>query len=409
MRAHDAVPAVALCAGAVLLGTVTSSAQQGATPPQLTLADSVIETFHDSDDDRCGTTEIHFDGPLRAFEDDSHTIHLTVTNGAAKSWQWTGSATDYMSRPSTATLDCVSIMDGASNNPDPAAFDQRTWIQALYWDSPRLYAYGHGDYMGYRSGVAGCTRPGTVGEPWCWYSSIPVWITRVDAPETHFTLNKITDAPDHVAIYPHVQFPADPLQSPKAGWIGYGAPSNIFRGRNADGTHDGNYYMFAYTNSGYANQPRGVCLFRTATPEYRTTWRAWNDGTSQFDLQMKNPYDPGTTNSPCTVIEPSIFNTYLRSVQWHEASGHYIGIYRRPDGVYYTTSTDLLNWNAPQLLLTSTTDEANYPVVIDFDGGDNGDDNFDTIYDAGNTYLYYGKVIGSGHTRITRRLIEVVS
>ncbi len=122
---------------------------------------------------------------------------------------------------------------------------------------------------------------------------------------------------------------------------------------------------------------------------------------------MGNPYT--TSNSPCAVVEPTIFSSSLRSVTWHKPSRHYIAVIRDASGVKYTTSTDLLSWSTPQMLLVSTSAQANYPTVIDFDGGDYGDDNFDRIYSNGKTYLFYRKSIASGHTRITRRLITVTN
>ena len=72
-------------------------------------------------------------------------------------------------------------------------------------------------------------------------------------------------------------------------------------------------------------------------------------------------------------------------------------------------STDLVNWSDGQNLLVSTSAQANYPVTIDFDGGDYGDSDFDRLYSNGKSYLFYRKSIASGHTRITRRKITVTN
>ncbi|QDX27407.1 hypothetical protein FPZ54_16275 [Sphingomonas suaedae] len=377
--------------------------------PTLGLADSVIETFHDSDTNLCGTQKVHIDGPVRAFEDQNNVIHLTVSDPNATGWQWTGSVTGFTNNPKTAALDCTPVMIGNSGNTDPSQFDQKTWIQAIHFAGSTVYAYGHQDYFGTRTNDPDCHDAGTTdGLPYCWYSSIPLWTATVSPPDRHVDFSRSAATPDHVAIYPHVAYPGD-ANTTSAGWIGYGTPSNIIRGRNQDGTLDGYHYMFAYSSSNYAGQGKGVCLFRSADPTDRTSWRAWDGSTAtpQFTQQMKNPYS--NTNSACALVQPSLFKSYLRSVVWHKPSRHYIAIIRNSSAVQYTTSTDLLTWSEPQSLLVSTSAQANYPVVIDFDGGDYGDSNFDRVYSNGKSYLFYRKSIASGHTRITRRKIAVTN
>jgi len=380
----------------------TSDAPQALSDaPVLKLADSVVETFHDSDTMMCGAQKVHIDGPVRAFEDQNHKIHVTVSDPNATGWQWTGSASAFTSNPKTAKLDCTPVMPGNSAVNDPAKFDQKTWIQAIYFRSSTAYAYGHEDYFGTRTSAPGCHDGGTTdGLPYCWYAAVALWTSSTTAE--HLSFGRSANAPNHVAIYPHVQYPGH-ASTPTRGWIGYGTPSNILRGRTSDGTLDGYHYMFVYASSAYADQDKGVCLFRSTDPTDRTRWRAWNG--SAFALPLHNPYS--NTNSPCTVVDPSSSNTNVRSVVWHKPSRHYIAIFRDASAVRYATSPDLLAWSTPQTLLVSTSEQAVYPVIIDLDGGDYGDDNFDRLYSNGNSFLFYRKSIEPGHTRITRRRIEV--
>jgi hypothetical protein len=320
--------------------------------------------------------------------------------------------TGFTNNPKTAILDCTPVMIGNVGNTDPSKFDQKTWIQGYFFDGATAWAYGHQDFWGNRvNNDPDCHKSGaTDGKPGCWYASIAAWKANpVSSANRHLDFSRDGTAPNHIAIYPHVQYPGDAL-TPTAGWIGYGAPSNIFRGRNQDGTTDGYWYMYAYTNSGYAGQAKGVCLFRSGNPADKTSWRAWNGSTSSpaFTQVMGNPYT--TTNSTCAVVQPTLFNTYVRSVVWHKPSKHYVAIYRKADGVYYTTSTDLLNWSASSLLLTSDSDAASYPVLVDFDGGDYGDDNFDRAYDNGKLYMFYRKKnTTNSNLRITRRKIDITN
>ncbi|MDG2534237.1 hypothetical protein P6144_11295 [Sphingomonas sp. HITSZ_GF] len=406
LPAATATPAAASKTAAA----ATTLAETIPDAPVLALAEDAATTFHDSDTMKCGTQKVHIDSPARAFKDQNGTVHLTVSDPNAAGWQWTGANSDFTAEPKTATLDCTSVMTGnvAASNPlmnDPTKFDQKTWIQAVFFQGSTVYAYGHEDYYGTRTAETGCHDAGTSdGLPQCWYASIPLWTSSTSA--THLSFARSATAPDHGAIYPHVQYPGH-SSTPTAGWIGYGAPSNIIRGRNPDGTADGYYYIFAYASAAYSGQSKGVCLFRSGDPTDRSSWRAWNGSTTTpgFTQTMGNPYS--NTNSACAVVQPGTFNTYVRSVVWHKPSRRYIAFFRSSAAVRYTTSTDLLTWSTPQNLLTSTTDQANYPVAIDLDGGDYGDSNFDRLYSNGKSYLFYRVSVASGHTQIARKRIVV--
>lgn len=375
--------------------------------PVLGLADSVVETFHDSDTMMCGSQKVHINGPIRAFEDQNNKIHLTVSDPSATGWQWTGSAGAFTANPKTAPLDCNPVMLGNSAVNNPAKFDQKTSIEAIYFRSSTVYAYGHEDYFGTRTSEIGCHEAGTAdGLPLCWYASVALWTSPTTTE--HLSFGRFANAPNHVAIYPHVQYPGH-ASTPTSGWIGYGTPSNIVRGRKPDGTLDGYYYMFVYASAElYADQHKGVCLFRSADPTNRSSWRAWNGdmSTPVFTQAMSNPYS--YTNSDCKVVD-QLSATSVQSVVWHKPSRHYIAIFRDSDAVLYASSPDLLTWSTPQNLLISTSAQASYPVIIDHDGGDYGDDNFDRLYSNGNSFLFYRKSIAPGHTRITRRRIEVIN
>jgi len=400
---------------ASLSGAAGAQAGELPAPPRLVLADAPVETFHDSDLSRCGATKVHIDSPVRLFQDQRGTVHMFVSDPSGRGWQWTGWVGAFNDYPNTATLDCAPVMDGYVGNDDVSAFDQKTFIQALHFDlaGQRVHAYGHEDYFGTRLSDPDCHKSGTAdGKPQCWYSAIVAWGADTSGPGAHLDFNKSAAAPDHGAIYPHVAYPGD-ANTPLAGWIGYGTPSNIVRGFGADGAPDGYYYMFAYTSSGYGEQDKGVCLFRSDDPTDRTRWRAWNGDAVQpgFTQAMGNPYT--TQTAPCAVVNPGTFNSYVRSVAWHAPSRHYVAVFRDSAGVRYATSPDLLTWNSSQPLLDGSSSQINYPVIVDLEAGFPrvaGDDpNFDSIYDMGKIYLFFRTSVVSGHTRINRQRIEVAN
>jgi hypothetical protein len=371
----------------VLLAVVALVATTAAAPaaaPVLTVGQP--EVVHDSHENLCGTTELNTDGPVRAFTDDDGLVHLTVTNTSAVSYQWTGTAAAFTG--GTPVLRCTPVLHSQTGNSnDPRDFNQRTWIQALYHDGSRVYAYGHEDFIGYRDGTRpDCVRPGTSGaEHICWYSAVTVWSAATGA--THLSFQKVAN---HVAIYPRIAYPGD-TATPAAGWIGYGTPSNIVRGP------DGAHYLFVYSSTGDTGQQKGVCLFRSRNPANPATWRAWTG--SGYTQRMVNPYSG--TNTQCTVVGP--FAASLRAVVRHAESGRYIAVYRTGSAVVYATSTDLITWSTPETLLTATTDEANYVSVIDFSAGGN----HDTVHSDGQAYLYYRVRVANGYTQVVRRPITV--
>src|ERR1044072_8146424 len=145
--------------------------------PTLGLADSVIETFHDSDVNLCGTTKVKQDGPVRIFEDQFNVLHMTISDANAKGWQWHGSVTGFTNNPKTAILDCTGVMTGNVGNTDPSKFDQKTWIQGFYFDGTTAWAYGHEDYWGNRvNNDPDCHKSGVVdGKPGCCDAAIATW------------------------------------------------------------------------------------------------------------------------------------------------------------------------------------------------------------------------------------------
>lgn len=406
---HRRIRPIAL---AVALAACAHAAAQELPPPQLALADSGIETFHDSNIQLCGSTKVHIDGPVRLFRDQGGLVHMTVGDPQARGWQWTGSVADFDASPSAADLDCTPVMLGNVGNNTIDRFDQKTFLQALYFDPETafVYGYGHEDYFGTRLSDPDCHKAGVVdGKPQCWYSAVAIW--KADAlntsPAGHLSFGKLKSVPWHIAIYPHVVYPGD-AGTPLAGWIGYGAPSNIVRGFDQDGNPDGYHYMFAYTSSGFGDQAKGVCLFRSDDPSLRQNWRAWNGNTAApaFTQSMNNPYISAT--APCAVVNPGTFISYVRSVHWHAPSRHYIAVFRDGNGARYATSRDLVNWNPSLPLLASTSSQVNYVSIVDLDA--NGEDhNFGQVYGQGRTYLYFRTSVVSGHTRINRQRIEVAN
>jgi hypothetical protein len=170
--------------------------------------------------------------------------------------------------------------------------------------------------------------------------------------------------PDNQIAAPPSAYDAD------AGSFAMWQPSNIVH--NPD---DGYYYALVariyapYNQGGHVN---AACVMRTQTLDDPASWRAW-DGEG-FNLPLSNSSSEAE-GTPCTIVERLgltyglTYNTYLQAFI---ATGQAFGIVPR-SGFYYVTSTDLVHWSQPYLLmatdLVQTTDGPflAYPALVDPD------------------------------------------
>lgn len=355
-------------------------------------------TVHRKTANLCGSaTPVAMDSPIRMFMGQNSSIHMTTSAPKGRGFQWVGSRSSFRAGTPAPWLDCDPVFESNSLDPDPGNFNQRGFMQALYFkpgaERDSVYGFAHQDFIAQRIPETSTCYYEVEGVAYnlnhrCWYSAVSHWRSTVPDQLRHLAFAPTTQT-SNIAIYPHVRYP-DHADTPKSGWIGYGTPSNIFRGRLNDGSLEGGLYMFVRASAPYGGQQSGTCLFRTDDPANRLGWRAYSPSTGEFDRQMVNPYGPGT-NQPCEVIS-TLPNVPIRSVSWHRPSRHYIAIMRTTaGGVVYATSRDMFTWNPPRTLYGVEAWEADYPSLIDLEGGDEGDPNFDRIYDTGQLWLYFRK------------------
>lgn len=282
-------------------------------------------------------------------------------------------------------LDCKVVL-GSGGQPDPAAYDDKSWITATWTDDGRqVAALVHHEYQAHH-------HPGRCRfkeyMP-CWSNAV-LGLTSTDAG-AGFPRPK---TPRVVATSP---FRQDADQGRHRGFFN---PSNIF----GDGAYR---YMFAST-TGWAGQPYGACLFRTATPADPGSWRAWDGET--FSIRYADPYRSSSAKPPrpCRTIAP--FPTPVGSVVRHRATGAWLAIFQASAGgkfnfpqagFYYASSRDLLTWSEPRLLLPGKTlydDPCTsggrliaYPSLIDREAKGR---NFDDVGDSADLYFSTLKVEG---------------
>jgi len=149
---------------------------------------------------------------------------------------------------------------------------------------------------------------------------------------------------------------------------------------------------------------------RTRTLGVPTSWEAWGDhngdGTNSWDVQFVNPYPTPPANPQNQVCKP--VDTDLATMSATLVYSQYLRKYMlmdrlagsREQGVWYSTSTNLLNWDPPKLLMKAEVPPLSgdpdcvpphpvrLPALIDHTSGAR---NYDTI--GQRPYLYFTRSI----------------
>lgn len=342
--------------------------------------------------DACDSHDLP-DIPARAFRDADGKIRLLATNYVHRALVGDGFATlakrcDVLYRPSQIG--------------EPALYDDKAWIQAVYTlDGRTVHALLSADFHEYRHSTR-CPFGSDTNK--CWYNAI----TAAVSTDGGQTFRPALPPPAHYIAGPPVRYDINAGRS-----IGFFTTSNIV-------AHRGHYYTLVYTGGGFGGQRRGACLLRTANLDDPSSWRAW-DGKG-FGHRFIDPYRASPAAAPgpgCAPVSPAVFGGPVRSLLRHEASGTFIAVMLAAAparGVYYSVSTDLIDWTAPIPLMPAPTraevkrgmnrDAAvaiDYPSIIDHASPGR---NFEFI--VAEPYLYYvdlparnGKL--TGERRLMRR------
>ena len=254
-------------------------------------------------------------------------------------------------------VSCHSALE-SHGNPDPAAYDDRSWIAAT-WSKDGHVVDGlvHHEFQANE-------HPGRCRFPTymqCWFNT--VLAVRSEDGGADFAKLK---APV-VASAPFRQ------EAEQGRHRGFFNPSNIV----SDGVF---FYMLAST-TGWTGQDGGVCLFRTQDPDRPGSWRAY-DGTG-FTARFGDPYQAAAPrlSQSCTVVTP--FPAPVGGLVRQRGTGVWFAVFQAAasagvfpvSGLYVAASRDLLHWSAPRLLVTGSTNYDDpcrsggqmlaYPTLID--------------------------------------------
>lgn len=313
-----------------------------------------IETVFDWSRDACVKSHVP-DASARAFRNADGEVRLTISHNDNRALVGT-SLNDVHPR-------CDLVYQG-KRSARLADFDDLSWIGGLYTrDGRTVYALAHTELRGERT--PGQCPAGRYSA--CLLNTVTGLISRDGG--RHF-VPAGEGRPPVVATLPY-DYPTD-----RSARVGYANPTNIIE-------RDGWYYAFVFAD-GYRDQRRGNCLIRTQTLDDPSSWRAWNG--SDFTVRFVDPFREGERDAAshvCQPVAPNVIGRLIGSIVAQRETDTVIAVFgdkrRTPDGrtvegIYSSTSSDLLTWTTPtlvmeaQLLWDKSCDEPQaffYPSLMD--------------------------------------------
>jgi hypothetical protein len=250
------------------------------------------------------------------------------------------------------------VLLGSDDDPRPWRFDDREWLASPYTEDGRtVYALVHSEYQGYRRPQR-C--PSRVYQR-CWYNALTLAVANDGG-----RVFRHAPPPRHLVAAPSVRY------AERADAVGVFRPRNLVK-------RTGYYYALALAKR--SGSPRsGVCVLRTPTLAKPDAWRAW-DG-ENFTVKLGSPYAGSTRR--CAFASSNEISEMSESLTWNTYLGRWVlvgmaGNYNASRGeivwgIYYSFSSDLVNWTPRRLVLETGVraqyrcgdeDPTSYPSLID--------------------------------------------
>jgi hypothetical protein len=300
------------------------------------------------------------------------------------------------------TIDCSAPQLRSSYDDDPSQFNDSEWIGSTYTpDGRTVYAIVHNEYRGDTHGSARPDQCPSGQRLPCLDTSFTLAVSE----DGGTTFNDAAAAPDHLIATLPYEYRDDTVPS------GIRQPSNIIEGP------DGFFYLFGNV-SDQPDEKQWICAMRTEDLADPSSWRYW-DG-SAFTGVWSNPYLTDTSESDkcAPLAEDQLSGSLNEGIVYDEKMEKFImiGVSFHPFfssprwGVYYTTSTDLVNWSTRELLIelpvgSSVADEETeviyaYPSLLDPSSSSLNFDRSD-----GALYLYMSR-FNAGSSSLDRDLLR---
>ena len=327
----------------LLLATAASGQSQqspGSTPTVTGVLDGPRTPVFVSLTDSCDGNDVP-DAMARAFRDASGTVHFVTAS--SQLFQSLGPSLDSLQHS-------CDVGHQSAGDPNPADFNDQVWIDSFYTlDGKNIAGLAHTEYHGWaHPGECGTQNINYYFE--CEYDSDTYHLSTDGG--YHFDLPA---APANFLAGIPYEYQVD------RGPMGYSVDTNIIE-------WNGWYYALATSYAWPLNctglggpqgclTPGGGAPLRTDDVFDPASWRGWNG--NDFSLTFVDPY-PGPVEDPSAhVYTPVPFMTFVNAINVYEPSHVVVATLWNawtneygPTGLYLSTSTDLVNWTQPTLVVT---------------------------------------------------------
>ncbi|HLB92615.1 MAG TPA: hypothetical protein VJK27_09760 [Terriglobales bacterium] len=388
-----ALPAFCALALATLCAAQTvrsADSQPGSKTPRVTaVLDGPRTAVFETPQDSCNPNDIP-DAMARAFRDSTGTIHFVAAS--SEMFASLGPTLENL-------VHSCEVAHYSANDPNPADYNDQTWLDSFYtFDGVHIAALTHTEYHGWAH--PGECHSQNYGE--CEYDSDTYHLSN----DGGYHFNSFKAPANYLAGIPY-KYEID------RGPAGYSVDSNVV-------AYGGWYYAIATSwtwppNCGQAGHrciTSGGAPIRTADVFDPSSWTTWNG--TDFSATFVDPYLDPVAHPEQHVFTPVPYmfaanglNVYSTSNVVVATLWDYWDDELGPRGLYLTTSTDLVHWTAPTLVVTLADILKNDPKgswlyayfsLIDPSAPDLS---FSVIGD--HPYLYYVRLDNNGQDRVLYR------
>ncbi|MFZ0686111.1 MAG: hypothetical protein WAM89_11265 [Terriglobales bacterium] len=309
----------------------------GETPAITGVLEGSRSVVFDTAKDSCELIDIP-DAPARAFRDYRGTVHLVSSHHILR--QDLG--------PSLGDVKhSCDVVYNSAHDANPADYNDATWLDSFYSvDGKQVVALGHMEYHGWQHRGECQSKDFTIA---CWYNADTFHLSEDGG--YHF---KSFPAPANYVIGLPYEYVVND------GPEGYSVDTGIVKA--------GDWYYAIATDWNWppncTGEPGNECLvpfggapIRTSNLLDPTSWRGWNG--KDFSVSFVDPY-LGTVQHPEEhVYTPVPYMFYVNALNIYEPTGLFVATLwdpwntaYGPEGLYLSTSTDMVNWTTPSLVVT---------------------------------------------------------
>jgi len=325
---------------AILAAHFQATSQVAATPTITGTLEGTRTTIFESPQDSCNANDVP-DAMSRAFRDYTGTVHFS--SASSELFQSLGPTLE------TVQHSCEHAFDSA-NDSNPADFNDEEWLDSFYtFDGRTIASLAHTEYHGWA--IQGeCNVQGNNQYSACEYDSDTYHVStdggyhfRTPKPPTNFLAGfpyeyEIDDGPMGYSVDTNIiEF---------GGWY-YAVATDVSWPPNCSGQSGPNRCLV----------PDGGAPLRTQNVFDPGSWRSWNG--ADFSVSFADPYLSPVSHPEEHIYVPVPYMIYVNAINVFQSANivvatlwDYWDSALGTPGLYLTTSTDLIHWTKPTLVVT---------------------------------------------------------